>query len=262
MSINSKVVADIQKLLNRDHGYNLKVDGDFGPETFWDNGETTNAIRDVLIKAGGPLVDEKPDDHPVNHGKGGRTVFLEIGHGPQPGGAYDPGAVRIDPAGNKTEHELNKVVAEAMKARLNELGIMCVIGDARAKNYTSGQQAKGHDLAISIHHNSHVDGSKAQGAEAIRDPRSKNPRSDDRLCRFLAEEMAAANGIADRGVKHMRLAVLSGFRSVGVPYSALIETYFVQRRPDANPATADMEEWSRKGGVAAANAVAKFLETV
>jgi N-acetylmuramoyl-L-alanine amidase len=247
--------------LNRDHGFNLKVDGDFGPETFWDNGKTTNAILTVLEKVGGKLAKE-PDAHPVNNGKGGRTVFLEIGHGPQPGGAFDPGAVRLDPAGNKTEHELNIVVANAIKARLGQLGVTCVIGDIRAQNFASGQQAKGHDLAISIHHNSHVDGSKAQGAEFIRDPRSKNPKSNARLGAVISAAIAKELGIADRGVKDMRLAVTSGFRSVGVPYYGLLETYFVQRRPDANPATADMEEWSRRGGVAAANAIAAFLGTV
>jgi N-acetylmuramoyl-L-alanine amidase len=262
MTINSEVVADIQRLLNRDHGFNLKVDGDFGPETFWDNGKTTNAILTVLEKVGGKLAKE-PDSHPVNNGKGGRTVFLEIGHGPREGGGYDPGAVRIDPAGNKTEHQLNKIVANAIKARLDELGIPCVVDrDPALKNYSSGRQAAGHDLLVSVHHNSHDDMSRAQGAEAVMDPRSRNPKSDARLCKLLSDAMAKANSIPSRGAKQMKLAVLSGGRSVGVPYNALIETYFVQRRPDANPATADMEEWSRRGGIAAANAIAAFLGTV
>ena len=258
--MNSETVADIQRLLNRDHGFDLKVDGDFGPETFWDNSKTVNAIRNTLEKIGGKLA--KPADaHPVNHGAGGRSVFIEVGHGPQPG-RYDPGAVRIDPAGNKTEHELNGVVALAMKARFDELGIASVIGDTRAKNYASGQLAAGHDVMVSVHHNSHTDGSSAQGAEALYDPRTKNPKSDKRLCEFIASAMATANGIPNRGAKQMRLGVLSGARSVGVPYCVLLEAYFVQRRPDANPATKDMEMWSKRSGVAAANAVAEFLETV
>lgn len=261
MTINSEVVADIQRLLNRDHGFALKVDGDFGSPTFWDNGKTTNAIRDVLEKIGGKLVKEPPS-HPVNNGKGGRRVFLEVGHGPQPGGAYDPGAVRIDPAGNKTEHELNLIVANAAKEELAKHGITCVIGDARAANFASGQQAKGYDIAVSIHHNSHVDMSKAQGTEFICDPRSGNPKSNARLGQLITDEASKTLGIANRGVKEMRLAVTSGFRSVGVPYHGLFEAYFVQRRPDANPATANMEQWSRKAGIALANGIAKFVETV
>ena len=255
--INSEVVADIQRLLNRDHGFNLTVDGDLGPETFWDSGKTTNAILDVLQTIGDPLA--KPADPEPAPLTTNRTVFLEVGHGPQPG-RYDPGAVRA-PNG-PTEHHLNGLVAAAMKDRLGELGVACDIGDARAKNYASGQKAKGYDVGISIHHNSHTDGSSAQGAEAISDPRTRNPKSDARLCGMLAKRMAEANGIPNRGAKQMRLSVLSGFRSVGVPYSALIEAFFVQRRPDANPATDDMECWSRKAGIAAAEGVFEFLQTV
>lgn len=256
--IKSKAVRDIQALLNRDHGFNLTLDGDFGSPTFWDDSKTVNAVLSVLEKQGGPL-DEKPDPDPAGSLTSSRKVFIEIGHGQKPEG-YDPGAVRSGT--DVTEHHLNGVVAQAMKERLFELGIGCVIGDASLSNYASGQAAKGHDVLISIHHNSHTDGSKAQGAEALYDPRTKNPKSDKRLCDFMAEAMAEANGIANRGAKSRRLSVLSGSRSVGVPYAALIECYFVQRRPDLNPATEAMELWSKRSGVAAANAIGKFLGAV
>ena len=257
MSIKSKAVRDIQTLLNRDHGFNLKLDGDFGPPTFWDDSATVNAVLTTLEKTGGPL-EREPDATPAVV-KSDRTVFIEIGHGHKPGG-FDPGAVRSGTG--VTEHHLNGVVADAMSKRLSELGIESEIGDANLSNYSSGQAAKGHDVLISVHHNSHTDGSKAQGAEAIYDPRTKNPKSDKRLSALISEAMADANGIADRGAKQRRLSVLSGGRAVGVPYSSLIECYFVQRRPDPLPATNEMELWSRRAGVAAANAIAQFLETV
>ena len=255
--IKSKSVHDIQALLNRDHGFSLKLDGDFGSATFWDDSQTVNAVLSVLEKIGGPLQEGAPLAPAAP--KSSRTVFIEIGHGQKPDG-YDPGAVRSGTG--VTEHHLNGVVARAMKERLFELGIGCEIGDASLSNYASGQAAKGHDVLISIHHNSHTDGSKAQGAEAIYDPRTKNPKSDKRLSTFISDAMAEANGIANRGAKSRRLSVLSGGRSVGVPYSSLLECSFVQRRPDANTATEAMDRWSKRAGVAAANAIGKFLETV
>lgn len=258
MSISSKVVADLQEYANRFHGFKLTVDGDLGSRTFWDSSKTLNALLDIFEKMHGPLPNAKPDPAPAKPNSTKR-VYLEVGHGPQPGGAFDPGAVRPDPAGAVTEHHLNGIVAKAMQARLMELGIDAVIGDPRADNYASGQLAKGCDVMIAIHHNSHVAGSKAQGAEAVIDPRSKDVNGDTRLAGLIADKLALANRIGDRGVKQMRLAVLSGARSVGVRNMALIETYFIQQRPDANPATKDMGEWSRRGGVAAADGVAAFL---
>lgn len=256
--INSEVVADIQRLLNRDHGAQLVVDGDFGSPTFWDDGKTTNAILGALIKAGGPLVDKAPTPEPAPLSTN-RKVFIEIGHGQLPRG-YDPGAVRAP--GGPNEHYLNKITAQAMHVRLGELGVQSFVSDPKVTNYASGQKAAGYDVAISVHHNSHTDGSSAQGAEALSDPRTRNPKSDARLCSILSARMAKANGIKDRGAKQARLSVLSGFRSVGVPYSALIEAFFVQRRPDDNPATCDMEVWSRKAGIEAAEGVFEFLQTV
>lgn len=257
MMPKSKSVQDIQALLNRDHGFNLKLDGDFGSSTFWDDSKTVDAILQTLVKIGGPL--EEPADPEPAALSSDRSVYIEIGHGNKPEG-YDPGAVRVGT--NVNEHYLNGVVAMAMQARLNALGIRCEIGDPKVSNYSSGKAAKGHDVLISIHHNSHTDGSSAQGAEALYDPRTKNPKSDARLARFISAAMADANSIADRGAKSRRLSVLSGGRAVGVPYSSLIECYFVQRRPDDNPATAEMDAWSQNAGLAAANAIAKFLGTV
>lgn len=55
-STNSELVLHIQKRL-RERGHPVKLDGDLGPRTFWDNSET---LRAVLKELGGEIALPKP----------------------------------------------------------------------------------------------------------------------------------------------------------------------------------------------------------
>lgn len=243
----STVVWHIQKRL-LERGHKIGLDGDLGPRTFWDNSETLQA---VLKELGGEIALPKPPA--VAPSSTGKRVFIDVGHGTKPGG-FDPGAVHAP--SRTTEHSLNLIGANALAARLRERGVDARVADASLENYNAETAARGFDVFISFHHNAAA--SPAQYSLVVHDPRS-DVAADRALARLVSARLAQELGIPDRGAKEMRLAVLSGARAVGVPVSILVEPYFIHAQSPDRPPAADMPDWSRRAGVAIANAVADHL---
>jgi len=243
---NSETVWHIQKRL-RDLGFDVAVDGDLGPPTFWDQSETLAAI---LAHLGGPVTIADPRDAaPTRNGK---HVYIDIGHGQKPD-RFDPGAVHRGT--NTSEHSLNIIAAKACETRLFEAGFDVTIDDLSRHNYSAGKAAKGSDMFISIHHNSH--GAPAQGAEALYH-RTKGGKADRKLAAAAAKEMAKELGIRNRGAKPAGLSVLSGAADVGVPASILAEMYFMHEQSPPNPPTSDMVIWSHRAGEALARSIIAY----
>lgn len=242
----STVVWHIQRRL-LERGHKIGVDGDLGPRTFWDNSETLQAI---LRELGGPVELPRPRATPTASGK---RVFLDVGHGAKPGG-FDPGAVHA--SSQTTEHSLNLIMGNAILERLRERGVEGRMGDERLENYNAGLAGKGHDIFVSLHHN--AAGGPAQGSLALHDPRNV-PARDRPLAQLVAARVARELGIPDRGAREMRLAVLSGARAAGVPTSILVEPYFIHEQTPANPPANQMADWSRRAGLAIAEAIADHL---
>jgi len=224
---NSETVWHIQKRL-RDLGFDIAVDGDLGPPTFWDQSETLAAI---LAHLGGPVTIADPRDAaPTRNGK---HVYIDIGHGQKPD-RFDPGAVHRGT--NTSEHSLNIIAAKACETRLFEAGFDVTIDDLSR-------------------HNSH--GAPAQGAEALYH-RTKGGTADRKLAAAAAKEMAKELGIRNRGAKPAGLSVLSGAADVGVPASILAEMYFMHEQNPPNPPASDMVIWSHRAGEALARSIIAY----
>lgn len=244
---NSLIVWQIQEQL-RARGHKIMLDGDLGPETFWDSSET---LRAILKELGGPIK-ALPTPRPVASDKGDR-VLIDIGHGQKPDG-YDPGAVHA-PKG-PTEHALNKIGAEALAARLRERGLQPTISDANLHNFPAGVAAKGYDLLVSFHHNAAT--GPAQYSLAIHD--NKTPSKETvALATLVSARVAKTLGIPDKGARAMALSILQGARSVGVPLAILVEPYFIHAQTPDRPATAAMSDWSTRAGQAIGDAIADHM---
>lgn len=243
----SLVVWHIQRRL-REKGYDIAVDGDLGPKTFWDSSETLNAI---LKELGGPVAEPKKL---VNKPSAtGKRVFIDVGHGRKPG-SFDPGAVHS--SSQITEHSLNVIGANALARRLREHGIEATVGDESLSNYDAGRAAKGHDIFVSFHHNAAVNA--AQYSLALFGSRNTT-ESDKKLAALASKRVAEVLGITDKGAREMSLSVLSGARSVGVPTAILVEPYFIHKQTPDKPAPAHMPDWSARAGVAIADAIAEHI---
>lgn len=245
--VNSVLVWNIQKRLF-ERGHKIALDGDLGPRTFWDNSETLKA---VLKELGGEVAVTKPPAPAAS--PTGKRVFIDVGHGMKPGG-FDPGAVHAP--SKITEHSLNLILAGAMSDQLRARGLEVRVADERLENYQAGTAAKGFDVLVSVHHNAAA--GPAQYSLALYGSK-KTSSADKALATLVSARVAAELGVPDKGAREMSLAVLSGARAVGVPTAILVEPYFIHAQsPDRPPAT-DMQDWSRRAGVAIANAVADHL---
>ncbi|WP_299327656.1 N-acetylmuramoyl-L-alanine amidase [Parasphingopyxis sp.] len=182
----------------------------------------------------------------------GKKVFINIGHGKKPG-RHDPGAVHAGTG--KTEYDLNVIAANACKAFLEGKGHSVTLGGNEGGNYAGGKLARGHDVGVSLHHNSAV--ASAQGSECLYH-RRKHTAEDIALSGMIAGELATELGIRNRGAKSLGASVLSGMKDVGVPVAVLPELYFIHEQPN-NPDPAVFEEWSKRGGEAVGRAIHEYL---
>ena len=185
--------------------------------------------------------------------KTGKRVYINIGHGQKPD-RFDPGAVH-GPSG-KTEFELNTIAAASCKAVLESAGHEVTIGGNETGNYGGGTKARGHNVLVSMHHNSA--GSNAQGAECLYH-RMHNTEADRLLAAKVAFSLSNELGIRNRGPKSMGLSVLKGAKDAGVPVAVLAELYFIQAQSPDNPPPAMFDDWSRRGGEAIARAINEVL---
>jgi N-acetylmuramoyl-L-alanine amidase len=184
----------------------------------------------------------------------GKRVYLNIGHGQKPD-RFDPGAVHA--SSGKTEFDLNTIAAASCKAVLESAGHEVTVGGNEAgNNYGGGKRAAGHDVCVSLHHNSA--GSSAQGSECFFH-RRKVTDNDRHLAAKIAWALSNELGIRNRGPKEAGLSVLSGAKDAGCPVAVLAELYFMQDQTPANPPASEFEDWSRRGGEAIGRAINEFL---
>lgn len=182
-------------------------------------------------------------------------IVLEIGHSPR--GDRGAWCKRKD----ISEHELNEVTAIEAKKQLRNLGFHNVeITDDSDSLWNIGFKfGRKADVIVSIHHNAY--NTKVQGSECLYSP--KGNKDDIRLAELIATECAQALKIPNRGAKEMGLSVLSGATHArmteqderGLDACVLSEGYFMTAH-DVD----DHYVWSKKYGIALANAIGLFLD--
>jgi len=178
-------------------------------------------------------------------------VLLEVGHGILPTGAFDPGAIGVNP---KNEHDLNVIAAKAAQAIIKRAGVPCDVTDIAASLYNLGQRASGYDVFCSIHHNSAS--SQAQGTEVLVHFSKADP-DDLELAKLMSAEISNELSIRDRiktGDPRRKLGVLNGAEDTDVRVSVLAELYFI------STPVSDVVDWSTRGGQAVGRAILKWLK--
>lgn len=179
-------------------------------------------------------------------------IVLEVGHGPHPDG-FEPGAV--DPKTGIQEWNLNAVLADACAHKLQNMGYTNVtITDENDYLFSIGVKYASADVFVSCHHNAFHD-SAAQGTEVLVHPEARE--SDRELAQDLVNAMSEALGLANRGIKEMKLGVLSGStleRHEKNHGCVLVEPYFI------TGTGIDHYAMSERAGHAMAHAIHEFLE--
>ena len=179
-------------------------------------------------------------------------IVLEIGHGPHPDG-FEPGAV--DPSTGIKEWDLNAVLADATQHKLRNMGYEnVVVTDENDYLFSIGSKYAQADIFVSCHHNAFHDPA-AQGSEALVHPQARE--GDRELAKGIAGAISSALELPNRGVKEMKLGVLSGStleRHQKNHGCVLVEPFFI------TGAGVDHYAWSEKAGHAMAHAIHEFLE--
>ena len=181
----------------------------------------------------------------------GFRVCLEAGHGYHEDHFYDPGAI-----GNGfEEHKLNVAQVEHIAKLLEAQGcgvtkVICRQGNPLSL-YARGQQAAGHDLFLSFHHNSF--NGKAQGTEVLM--HLMGTLSDAGFAASLSKRIANHLSYFDRGMKKQSLGVLRQVPKE-VKAAVLVESYFMDNTALAGT---DLEALSLKAADAAAEGIADYL---
>ena len=155
-------------------------------------------------------------------------IIIDIGHGLYEGllasdRRFDPGAV--SKLTEPSEFDLNLYTAVALQERLQSLGHFAAFVPFGLELLSRGRMAKDFDVFLSIHHNASEERT-AQGSECcVHDVHSRP--ADLELGIRIAESVAGALGIPDRGIVRRRLAVLSGARKTNVKAAVLVEGFFM-----------------------------------
>ncbi|MEO1590463.1 MAG: N-acetylmuramoyl-L-alanine amidase [Cyanobacteria bacterium J06632_22] len=183
-------------------------------------------------------------------------VLLEIGHGP--GDRFRPGARAYD--GSTTEHDLNRVAANAARDFLMSVGVDCRVNDdseggGNRQDLTDlGRRiAGGFDVFCSVHHNAF--NRAAQGAEAF-SHRTNGNALDQELAKLIADEISDELKIANRGAKEANFWILTGAEATNVRATSLAEIYFIDDQITKPP----LQDFSKRGGVALGRAILKWLQ--
>ena len=187
-----------------------------------------------------------------------KRIVLEVGHGDHPNGREE-GAETVVLGEKITEWCLNVECANSCKKRLTELGYKQV-DIAEEDDYLGaiGKKYSYADIFVSIHHNSSYS-TEAQGAEVLVHEDLQRPL-DRKLASIISRELSEELRIRDRGVKELTLGVLRGFIQNSAKNSAavLTESFFIS---DESLKTHGVHvAWSKKGGVAIANGIHKFIQ--
>jgi N-acetylmuramoyl-L-alanine amidase len=174
--------------------------------------------------------------------KAKKKIFLDPGHSEAKVGARSKKGAE--------EEDLNRLQAQVIKAQLEATGRFDVtIFDPLIDDLVAiGKAAKGHDMFISLHHNSHS-GSEDPGTEVLFD-NDKAEEQSKQLAEKLSAEISRALGTKNRGAKPFAGMVMDVAEQQGTFPVVLTESYFL------NPYTqAQAEERSRKAAIAIADVV-------
>ena len=182
--------------------------------------------------------------------KGVRIAF-DCGHG------YDTDVVAFDPGavGNSTrEADAVQVYADIAATELKKLGAEVSVFryvDPKEKRYSlseKGARSKGHHLFVSCHLNAF--NGTAQGTEALY--YSDQHPEDKAFAQSILSALVAKLGLPNRGVKTMRLGVLSSIPS-DVKGACLIEPFFIDAK--SNGGAQGVKELCIKTGYALADGI-------
>ena len=188
----------------------------------------------------------------VKPSKADTEIVLEVGHGPHPDG-FEPGAV--DPATGVKEWDLNAVLADHCQHKLRNMGYTnVVVTDENDYLFAIGAKYANANVFVSCHHNAFHD-SSAQGAEVLVHPEARD--GDKLLAAYIVGAISKSLGIANRGVKEMKLGVLSGStfeRHKDNDGCVLVEPYFI------TGAGVNHYAWSELAGHAMAHAIHEFID--
>jgi N-acetylmuramoyl-L-alanine amidase len=177
---------------------------------------------------------------------GKKKIFLDPGHAESKVGARSKQGAQ--------EEDLNRLQAQVIKSQLDATGRFDVtIFDPAVEDLTViGKAAKGHDMSIHIHHNSHS-GEGDPGTEVLFD-NDKAEAQSKQLAEKMSEAISKALGTKNRGAKPFSGTVMDVAEQQGTFPVVLTESYFL------NPYTqAQAEERSRKAAVAIADVVIKWF---
>lgn len=173
-------------------------------------------------------------------------IFLDPGHSEsKPGARSKLGA---------EEEDLNRLQAAIIKKELEATGrFLCTIFDPAIDNLVEiGKAAKGHDMSIHLHHNSHS-GEGDPGTEVLFDNDKAETQSKD-LAVLMSATIAKALGTKDRGAKPFAGTVMDYAEQQGNFPVVLPESYFL------NPYTKQQsEERSTRAAIAIADTVKRWF---
>lgn len=185
-------------------------------------------------------------------------VCIDIGHGKQPDGSFNTGALDADT--QTTERSLNEIHVAACVARLKELGCPVTVQKAGLSLTERGKGAAGYDVFISSHHNWYY--SKAQHTLAFLG--TESTAADKRLGELITKAVSLALDdkttpaveVPDEGSRDEGYTVPNAARSTNVRACCLTEAYFI----DHVSAHGHHQDWSARAGRATAEAIVAWLK--
>lgn len=183
----------------------------------------------------------------------GKRVAIDVGHGSyaEDGGGWEPGAVNPP----IREWDLNRIAAKECAEKLRSLGAEVDVfqydpGSNKLSLKQKGTCSKGHDVFVSIHHNSFTN-PNVQRSETLIHP--NGTCEDEKLARSIEKRLVETCQIGDGGVKRQELAVLSTVPS-SVKACCLTEAFFIT---GSLPEQAD--QLAKAEGDAIAQGIADYL---
>ncbi len=204
---------------------------------------TNDWLGNLLVKIGAATeLNASPKEEPKPIPSVRKIVALDSGHS-----INEPGARS---ALGAKEEVLNIQQANLIKAQLEKSGFEVRLVAGKTNDLEGrGEQAKGCNAFISLHHNS-FDGITDPGTEVFCTVESKMDCRDaaKKVCDNICEAIKSKN----RGVKLTNFTVIKAAAKTGCPIVMLVESYFVNPYNQAE---------AEKRSAIAAMAIAKALES-
>lgn len=225
-----------------------------------DQNPTTAAPGSVTPNDGPGSILTAPDEGGVQSQElKGLKVAIDVGHGLDDQG-FDPGAT----SRGLEEYTLNAKeaaqVALLLRAKGATVSVFDYTRDGRNPKLdlrARGGRAAGHNVFVSIHHNSAHPA--AQGTEVLYHP--EGTAKDRRLANCIQEKMVQHiwNGdkSKDRKAKVQPLGILSGVPE-SVDSCCLTEAFFISA---SNVTTTAAEDWVGKAALAMADGISQYWKT-